>query len=201
MLGLHPARAHCVCTSGSIFTPPPGSAAGSVFFDAVFKLQKEAPVVAQSHHSQQFPKSCLRLLWPLCLPLAVAMAQPWSQGCPIALLPSSWASLISTVPQDQLPVSGSLQFPLLTNPLLGIPGTAVLLWVCAQLLCRCFLRHGTLSVTAVWRGKLDWQRHQTLFKLPSTFHTLLELPLLRSGYSHVSDTQALSHPSSKSQAT
>lgn len=45
------------CTSGSIFTPPPSSAAGSVVFDAVCKLQKEAPVVAQSQPHPAIPKA------------------------------------------------------------------------------------------------------------------------------------------------
>lgn len=89
-----------LCTSDSIFTPPSSSAAGSVVFDAVCKLQKQAPLVAQSQH---FPKPCLRLLWPLCLRQADTLAQPWSQGCPTALLPSSCVSLVSLVPSIPAP--------------------------------------------------------------------------------------------------
>lgn len=61
-----------VCTSGSIFAPPPSSAAGSVVFDAVCKLQKEAPVVAQSHPQPAVPKP---------LPEAASASLP-APGCP-----------------------------------------------------------------------------------------------------------------------
>lgn len=78
--------------------------------------EKKHPLKPRASHSQQFPKPCLRLLWPLCLPQAAAVAESWSEGSPTALLPSSWVSQVSIVPRAQLPVPGSPQLPLLTNP-------------------------------------------------------------------------------------
>lgn len=90
-----------LCTSGSIFTPPLSSAAGSVVFDAVCKLQKQAPLVAQSHPEPAAPKALPEAaLASLPAQAAASIAQPWSQGCPTALLPSS---LVSIVPPSPAP--------------------------------------------------------------------------------------------------
>lgn len=90
----------------SIFTPPPRSAAGSVVFDAVGKLEKEAPVVAQSRTQPAAPKP---------LPEAASAALP-ARGCRhasavcIRAFPctqhgsaSGWVSLFSAVSPDLLP--------------------------------------------------------------------------------------------------
>lgn len=60
-----------VCSCDSIFTPPPSSAAGSVVFGAVGKLEKETPVVAQNHTQPAIPKP---------LPEAASDALP-ARGC------------------------------------------------------------------------------------------------------------------------